>query len=648
MRRWFGRRPRPDAALAEPREEPVSLFPPPRPAPPPHRIPPAAAAYRRLRTGRGNILSVGTDRVAMADAPSPAETLIAVIPDGNRQICFLLAPDLRPLAVQSDGMRSIAISAYRLQTEDAALIRLRHPLAPVRYLGVASPGQGAPEGCVIFDSLGRSRLDVFEPLPMDPATLSQTFLQVAAELCAAVSRPYRAARLTNLLHTLSIRPELAETLLRILPREEMTQIAAGVLESPEEIALLAETMRDDPWAQHVLPALATWRLERGPVGPDNIVTSPAADEYAGDPLEGFGQPQAGFAITALARSLITPRRGACLLAAARNEGPYLLEWLAYHQAAGFEHAFIYTNDNYDGSDVLLAALAQAGAITLVHNEAGTHVGPQYKAYAHALTLLPQILDYAWSAVLDLDEFFAYDANLFGGIDDYLAWQQTQPVDAVALCWQIFVGSRQDVWKADPTRSRFTRREPDPNAHVKSIFRPNLFWHAQAHFPQATLNAPFVFRGEFGALHHHLGEQKRLAAFSEAPSAKLAWVNHYLLRSAPEALWKLARGHGDWKGRVQERHLDMARFICRTFVTLADKQDLVEDKRILACAPETPAKLAALRALPGVAAAESSIMAGFAQRLDRMTKAFVETPPAAGEPAEFAPFREVLRGLRQGK
>jgi hypothetical protein len=42
------------------------------------------------------------------------------------------------------------------------------------------------------------------------------------------------------------------------------------------------------------------------------------------------------------------------------------------------------------------------------------------------------------------------------------------------------------------------------------------------------------------------------------------------------------------------------------------------------------------------------MAGFAQRLDRMTKAFVETPPATGEPAEFGPFREVLRGLRQGK
>jgi hypothetical protein len=645
MRRWFGRRQRPDAAPAEPL---VSLFPAPKPAPAPPRIPPAAAAFRRLRTGRGTILTAGADRVAMAESPSSAETLVAVIPDANRQICFLMAPDLRPLTVQSDGMRAIAISAYRLQTEDAALIRLRHPLAPLRFLGVTMPGQGAPDGCVIFDSLGRSRLDVFEPLPIDPATLTAAFLQVAAELCAAVARPYHAARLASLLHTLSIRPDLAETLVRILPREEMAHMAAGLLENPAELALLAETMPLDPWAQRVLPALAAWRLDRGPAGPENILTSPASDEFAGDPLEGYGQPQAGFALTGLARSLITPRKGACLLAAARNEGPYFLEWLAYHQAAGFEHAYIYTNDNYDGSDALLAALAQAGVITVVHNQTGTHCGPQYKAYAHALTLLPQILDYAWTAVLDLDEFFAYDANLFGGIDDYLAWQQTQPVDAVALCWQIFVGTRQDSWKDEPTRARFTKREPDPNAHVKSIFRPNLFWHAQAHFPQATLNAPFVFRGELGALHHHLGEQKRLAAFSEAPSAKLAWVNHYLLRSAPEALWKLARGHGDWKGRVQERHLDMARFICRTFVALADKTDLVEDRRILACAPDTPAKLAALRALPGVAAAENSIRAAFAQRLDRMTKAFVETPPAAGEPAEFAPFREVLRSLRVGK
>jgi hypothetical protein len=620
----------------------VSLFAPARRPAPPAARPAGRAAFFHLRTGRGNMLTAGRDRLVMAEAPEPGEALVAMIPDTNRQLCFLMAQDLRAIAVQSDGMRSIAVSAYRLQTPDAALIRLRHPLSPARFLGVTAPGQGAPEGCVIFDSLGRTRLDQFEPLAIEAASLPPQFLSAAAEICLAVARPFRAPLLMDRLHGLDVRPALAETLIRVLPQEELAQLAADLLDKPADMALLAEVMPDNIWAQRVLPGLAAWRQHRGPVGPDNAMASPATDEFAADPLEGFGQVQAGFALNGLARTLIRARKGACIVAAARNEGPYLLEWLGYHRAIGFEHAFIYTNDNFDGSDALLAALARAGAITLVQNVPGTHCGPQYKAYSHALTLLPQVLDYAWCAVLDLDEFLGFDTGMFGGIEDVLAWQQTQPVDAVALCWQVFAARRADTWRDETTLTRFLHREPNANAHVKSIFRPRLFWHSQAHFPYATLNAPFVFRTETGVLHHHAGEQKRLAAFAEAPSARHAWVNHYLLRSAQEALWKLARGHGDWKGQVAERHLDMARFVCRSFVALADKPDLVEDRRILSCAGGLAAAIAELRALPGVAEAEDAIKSGFAARLERMARAFVEAPPPAGEPAEFVPFRDVLR------
>ena len=644
--RLFQSRARPAMAAevelrAEMRAETISLFAP-------HLAPavriglaPAEALFATLRTGRDNVLVAGEMRVGMAAVPAPGASLIAMFPAANRQLCFLMAQDLRPIAVQSDGMSGVAVSAYRLQSENAALIRLRHPLAPQRYMAVTGPGQGAPDGCVIFDGIGRSRLDLFEPLPIDAGSLPAALLQVAAEICAAVARPYRASALMGRLRDLSVRPGLAEALIRVLPLDELDELAGELLERGDARALLAEVMPQDRWAMEVLPALGAWRRERGGVGADNTLHSPAGDEFAGDALEGYGQPQAGFALTALARARVRPRLGACLLAAARNEGPYLLEWLGYHRALGFEHAFIYTNDNWDGSDALLAALARQGVITLIHNEPGTHCGPQYKAYSHALSLLPQILDYAWAAVLDLDEYMAFDSNVFDGVEDFLAWQQTQPVDAVALCWQVFAGGRADAWQDGPTLERFTRREPHPNQHVKSIFRPHLFWHSHAHYPQAALAAPFVFRTETGALHHHAGEQKRLAAFAEAPSARTAWVNHYLLRSAPEALWKLARGHGDWKGQVAERHLDMARFVCRSYVTLADKPDLVEDRRILSCAPGKWEAVAALRALPGVGEAEDAVRALFSERLGRMVQAFVEQAAVDGEPAEFAPFRALL-------
>jgi hypothetical protein len=374
-----------------------------------------------------------------------------------------------------------------------------------------------------------------------------------------------------------------------------------------------------------------------------VLTSPPDDEQAGDALEGFGLPQAGQALCGLARASVLPRRTACLLACARNEGPYLLEWLAYHFSIGFEHAFIYTNDNTDGSERLLEALAASGVITLIHNHPGRHYGPQYKAYAHALNLLPQILDYRWCAVLDLDEYFGFDTVRFRGIADVLAWQETQPVDALAFCWQIFVGLRQDVWRDEPTMRRFCMRERGANPHVKSMFRPRRAWHTHAHFPHATLDLPMVFRGELGSIHHHPQVVGRHAAYAETPSASIGWINHYMLRSAPEALWKLARGHPDWTGDLTVKQADMALSISRAFVALADNPALVEDTRILACGAGMQAMLESLRALPGVGGIEGDIKAHFGRAMNRLTEAFLATT-FPEEPAEFKAFRDVLRHL----
>jgi len=638
------RAPPPDVTTLPPGGPAISLWATELPTQVQTALPPARASFFNLRTGRGNVLVAGDPRVEMADRADSARALIAIVPDDNRQLCFLLAPDLRPIDIRADGLLAIAISAFRMQSDGPA-IRLRHPLSPVRFMAVTMPGQGAPDGCVIFDSQGRGRMDQFDPIAVDRAALSPAFLQAAAEICAAVARPYRGAALMDQLRSLAVRPGLAEALLRVLPRDELTLLARNVLEHRAELDLLAEVLPENVWAQHVIPQLARWRITRAGVEPAGVMTSPATDEHAGDPLEGYGQPQAGFVINALARAQISPRRGACLIAAARNEGAYILDWLAHHRALGFEHAFIYTNDNIDGSDALLQQLAGHGVITLIHNIPGTHCGPQYKAHAHALALLPQVLDYCWAALIDLDEYIGLDSRMFGGIDDYLAWQETQAVDAVALCWLMFIAGRNENWRDESTPARFSRREAGANQHVKTIFRPGKFWNSHAHFPHATLNQPFVYRTEDGAIHHHLGVTDRLPAFAIPPTANMAWISHYWLRTAPEALWKVARGHGDWKDRAAERHLEMSQFMFKSFVSLAARTDLVEDRRTVECVPGLAAELAALRALPGIAETEARIKQDFGARLARMAQAFVAGAPQDGnEPAEYGPFRDVLRVL----
>lgn len=619
----------PPPELAEP------LFPlASRPAPERRRAAPKpdGIGFFHVRTARDNWLAAGTPRACMT-TEADGSRLIAIIPEANPQFLFLMAPDLRPIEIQSDGLQSVAISALRLQTDRPNVVRLRHPLAPARFMAVTRPGEGGPEGCVVFDSMGQTMLDAFLLVPAQDIPNGLRIL--ATELAEAAARPFRAAPLLRQLELGVIHPALTEPLLRLLPYDELAQLAAN----PQHLALLRRLMPEDPWIATHLPALAVWEQHRNPAKGNSLV-SPPEDERAGDPLQGFGQPQAGFVLTCLARARVSPHQSACILATARNEGPYLLEWLAYHRAAGFGHVFLYTNDNDDGSDDLLAALAQAGAITWVRNQRGTHYGPQYKAYAHALTMLPQILDYRWTAILDIDEYFAYDPRLFSGVADFLAWQETQRVDAVALCWLIFGAGGLQPYLPGPTLHRFTRREAGANQHVKTLFRTKDFWHAQAHFPAATLGAPFVYRTETGALHHHPGVTGRIAAFAEKPGANQAWINHYLLRTAPEALWKCARGLGDWPTATPERQAEFEKFVCRTFLTLAG-QDLVEDTRIHLCAPGHGEQLERLLDIPAIADAEARIQARFAGRLERLRTAFLGSRRADEVPA-IEKFRAILR------
>ena len=40
----------------------------------------------------------------------------------------------------------------------------------------------------------------------------------------------------------------------------------------------------------------------------------------------------------------------------RNEGAFLLEWLAHHRAVGFTHILVLSNDCQDGTDTMLDRL----------------------------------------------------------------------------------------------------------------------------------------------------------------------------------------------------------------------------------------------------------------------------------------------------
>ena len=51
----------------------------------------------------------------------------------------------------------------------------------------------------------------------------------------------------------------------------------------------------------------------------------------------------------------------------KDEGPYILEWLAYHKSVGFNKFIIFENDSSDFTDEILNQLCELGEITYIKN-----------------------------------------------------------------------------------------------------------------------------------------------------------------------------------------------------------------------------------------------------------------------------------------
>ncbi|MBC7634515.1 MAG: glycosyltransferase family 2 protein, partial [Acetobacteraceae bacterium] len=112
----------------------------------------------------------------------------------------------------------------------------------------------------------------------------------------------------------------------------------------------------------------------------------------------------------LAMRQLQPAAKVAVMVMATDDGINLIEWIAHHQAIGVPDIFVYTNDNTDGSDPLLAALVAAGTITLVHQRSAPGAEVQIKALRHAVELLPEMRRYEWVLFVEAGEFTIPDSR----------------------------------------------------------------------------------------------------------------------------------------------------------------------------------------------------------------------------------------------
>ena len=158
-----------------------------------------------------------------------------------------------------------------------------------------------------------------------------------------------------------------------------------------------------------------------------------------------------------------------LFSAQKNEGPFLLEWVAYHRVIGFSRIVVVSNDCDDGSDVLLDRLAEAGVVEHIRQEVPQGVAPQANAERVAREA-GVFRDGDWIMWLDADEFLL-PSPPHQTVEDLIA--AIGDAAALMMAWRFFGDNHHKHWPGRHVSSDFTlaaRRRRGQNAQVKTLFR----------------------------------------------------------------------------------------------------------------------------------------------------------------------------------
>ena len=155
----------------------------------------------------------------------------------------------------------------------------------------------------------------------------------------------------------------------------------------------------------------------------------------------------------------SPHGSLVALSTMKDEGPFVVEWVAHHLALGFTEVMVYTNDCSDGTDALLKRL-EALDIGVHHRE---NVIPEgMKPHPSMLKLAADeqlVIDSDWLLVLDADEFMVIN-HPSGTLDGLVADLNAMDAQAMVLTWRIFGSSGIRDWSRAPITDQFTRAAPE--------------------------------------------------------------------------------------------------------------------------------------------------------------------------------------------
>ncbi|MBI6629460.1 glycosyltransferase family 2 protein [Pontibaca sp. S1109L] len=241
----------------------------------------------------------------------------------------------------------------------------------------------------------------------------------------------------------------------------------------------------------------------------------------------------------------------------KNEGPFILEWLAYHRAIGVQDFLVYTNDCSDGTDRMFDLLQRKGLVQHRENPfRQVNLKPQHAAL-QAAEHEPLIQNADWIICMDVDEFINIKtgegllSDLYAAIGD---------ANMISCTWRLFGNADIDSFCDKPTIAQFERcaEELSPKPHqawgFKTLFRnTGIFKKLGVHRPkglnpQLWDHVRWVNGSGQPMPKHEIRNAWRSTV--ETYGYDLVSLNHYAVRNCESFLVKRDRGRVNHVDRDQ--------------------------------------------------------------------------------------------------
>lgn len=254
----------------------------------------------------------------------------------------------------------------------------------------------------------------------------------------------------------------------------------------------------------------------------------------------------------------------------KDEGPFILEWLAWHKSIGIQDFVVFSNDCTDGTDTLLDRLEEMGELRHLPNPAKIFNDAAFQPSALAYT--PHLSEFGkadFYISMDVDEFINVRIGK-GKIWELL--EHTGPFDALSMS-ELNHGSnlRQEYESGFVTQlfPRHQRERPGKQRSrrgVKTIVRlGEKLKFVRNHRPDLRDDAgPVTWLDGSGRPTNHFHNDPTENGMDIRGTYDLVALNHFALRSLNSYLVKMFRGdvvvkdkmvsHRYWRQR--DRHSDL--------------------------------------------------------------------------------------------